>query len=394
MWQSRGWGWTVIALAAGCGEPERPPRLPAPPEPVEEESLVEPEPPLPDLESPCGAATIALEFVRPNLYFAIDASGSMLASIPPGTIASDPTVFLPPDKRYEAVALAVERLLRRIGHRVSYGARLFPTSDVNCDGGEEIIPLTPGDSVSYAVSGENGPVLRDLMFWIRRRTPRGGTPTALALDGALRSVSGAREETYVFLVTDGAPNCNPNAACGADRCILNLEEARLTDEIVCDESLNCCDPTVLGPENCLDDAGSLAAIEELARAGVRTFVIGIPGSDAYADVLDRLALAGGVPRTGSPSYYRVNDAEELITTIGALGVEVALACTIELVEPPPDPALVNVFFDRELVPYDPDNGWTFSDARTVQMQGEACALMQAGQVLQADIVAGCPVVIR
>ena len=179
-----------------------------------------------------------------------------------------------------------------------------------------------------------------------------------------------------------------------DRCIPNLEEARLSDELVCDESVNCCDPSLLGPENCLDDAGSLAAIEELARAGVRTFVIGIPGSDAYADVLDRLALAGGAPRLGSPSYYRVNDAEELITTVAALGIEVALACSIELVDPPPDAGLVNVFFDGEIVPYDPENGWTFSDARTVQMQGEACALMQTGQVLQADIVAGCPVVIR
>lgn len=391
----RGLAWFAVALAAGCGDPERPPPLPPPPPPEEEESLVEPdETPEPDLESPCGAATIALEFVRPNLYFAIDASGSMSAPIPAGDSTLDPSVFLPPNDRYDALARAIERLLQRIGHRVSFGARLFPTGDVICDDGEEIMPLTAGDAVSFAVSGESGPVLASLMFAIRRRTPRGGTPTSLALGGALASVSGRVEETYVFLVTDGAPNCNASVTCGTDRCIPNLERAQLTEELVCDDSINCCDPSILGPENCLDDTGSLAAIEDLARAGVRTFVIGIPGSDAYAGVLDRLALAGGVPRTGSPSYYRVNDADELMTTVGALGLGVALACSIELVEPPPDPALVNVFFDGQLVPYDPIDGWMFSDGQTVQMQGNACTLMQTGQVLQADIVAGCPVVIR
>ena len=90
----------------------------------------------------------------------------------------------------------------------------------------------------------------------------------------------------------------------------------------------------------------------------------------------------------------MNDAEELTTTVGALGLEVALSCTIELVAPPPDPTLVNVFFDGQLLPADPDNGWSFIDAQTVQMHGEACTLMQTGQVLQADIVAGCPVIIR
>jgi hypothetical protein len=388
------WAWGVVVLPMGCGEAERPPGLALPAPPEDESSLIDPdEPSTPILESPCGAATVELEFVRPNLYFAIDASGSMLDSIPPGESTSTDT-FLPPNNRYAALAIAIEALLERIGHRVKYGARLFPSAGATCDTGEEILPLTEGDAVSFAVSGEAGPVLRDLMFSIRRRTPGGATPTALALRGALRSVSAELNDTFVFLVTDGAPNCNPVALCGTDRCIPNLEGVRLGDELVCDATLNCCQPDIFGAENCLDDDGSLAAVEELASASVRTFVIGMPGSDAYASVLDRLAQAGGVPRAGSPKYYRVNDADELMTTVAALGVEVALACSIELVDVPPDPALVNVFFDGQVVPADPENGWIFSDARTVQMRGEACMLMQTGQVLQADIVAGCPVVIR
>jgi hypothetical protein len=81
-------------------------------------------------------------------------------------------------------------------------------------------------------------------------------------------------------------------------------------------------------------------------------------------------------------------------TVSALGRQVALSCTIELTEPPPDPNLVNLFFDGELIAADPVDGWRFTDERTVNVVGAACELMQTGQVLQADIIAGCPIVIQ
>lgn len=396
-------GWGASAALAGifwqlaaCDGAERPPLAadPAPP-PREPASLVDPvEAPHPEAVSSCGAATVALELLRPNLYFAIDASGSMLDSIPPGEPSGAAAGTRVPGDRYDSLALAIESLLARVGHRVSYGATLFPTADVACDAGEEILALTPGDTVSFAVAGEIGPVLRELMFSIRRRTPRGGTPVAEALRGVLERLSSSEGESFVFLVTDGGPNCNLTTPCGPEACIPNLERLRLSDELVCDATLNCCDGRVFGPDSCLDAAGSRAAIEALASAGIRTFVIGIPGSEAFADVLDQMADAGGVARAGSPSYYRVTDAEELMQTVGALGRQVALSCTIELTEAPPDPELVNLFFDGQLIAADPVDGWTFTDERTVRVLGAACELMQTGQVLQADIIAGCPIVIR
>jgi hypothetical protein len=135
-------------------------------------------------------------------------------------------------------------------------------------------------------------------------------------------------------------------------------------------------------------------VSALAQAGVRTFVIGIPGSDAFAGVLDQLAVAGGMARAGTPSYYRVGDAEQLLDTVSHLGLGVALSCTIQLAAPPPDPTLVNVFFDGKLVPADPVDGWGFVDSQTVQLLGSSCELLKTGEVLQAAIIAGCPVVIR
>jgi hypothetical protein len=387
----------VLAVGSGvwaCQADERPPLAvdpvisPAEPEgfPIDPDNT-----PHPSTVSPCGAATVALEFIRPNLYFAIDASGSMLDGIPRGEGASAELI---PGDRYGSLALAIQTLLARVGHRVNYGATLFPTGDEACGAGDEILALTPGDTVSFAVTGELGPVLKGLMFSINRRTPRGGTPTAEALRGVLGQLRDRTSESYVFLVTDGGPNCNFSLPCGPDACIPNLERLRLSEEVVCDESLNCCDGRFFGPDSCLDASGSRAAVEALALAGIRTFVIGIPGSEVFGDVLDQLALAGGVARAGTPSYYRISDADELIETVSALGRQVALSCTIELAEVPPDPNLVNLFFDGELIAADPVDGWTFTDERTVHVVGAACELMQTGQVLQADIIAGCPIVIQ
>ena len=382
------------AMLPGCQEATRPDPIADPrPIPLEPGSLVDPVPsPVPNTNSPCGAATVALDFVRPNLYFAIDASGSMTDGIPRGEATDG--VGTPPPNRYSALSRAIQALLLRVGHRVNYGATLFPTQNAACDAGDEIHELGPGDDVSFAVSGELGPVLRAFMFNVNRRAPTGGTPVALALGGVLPRLREAGADTYVFLLTDGGPNCNADTRCGADACIPSIERVRVSDGVLCDQDVNCCDGTVFGPDNCLDTSGSLAAVQALAAAGVRTFVIGIPGSEAYANLLDQLAVAGGVARAESPRYYHVADADELLRTVSALGSTVALGCTIELREPPPDPALVNLFFDGQLIPSDPLEGWTFSGESTVQVQGAACELLRAGEVLQADVIAGCPSIIQ
>jgi hypothetical protein len=396
----RGWAKLSLLGLLACRETTRPAPIadpvssPSDPDSRDEPgSLIDPsELPDPDRVSSCGAATVTLDFVRPNLYFAIDASGSMTLAIPRGEAPEAPGIT--PRNRYVALSRSIEAMLTRIGHRVNYGATLFPSADVTCDPGEEVHPLGPGDDVSFAVSGEVGPVLREFIFRVNRRTPRGGTPVALALRGLVPMLDGAGPETYVFLVTDGGPNCNAEAHCNVDTCIPNIEEFQTSDGIRCTDAVNCCDPTVFGPDNCLDTNGSLEAVQILAAAGVKTFVIGIPGSDAYATLLDQLALAGGVGKTESPHYYRVADADALTQTVSSLGITVALGCSIELTSPPPDPALVNLFFDGELVPSDSVDGWTFSDDHTVEVRGAACELLQTGEVLQAEVVAGCPIVLR
>lgn len=353
----------------------------------------------PDTQSPCGATAVALEFQRPDLYFVLDGSGSTDDSIPRGSNLVDRQgVSVSLHSRFDALIFAVERVLSEVGHRVNFGATIFPAEDTVCGPGEEIFPIRAGDVVSYAVGGTYGPVLSDLLFALHHHSPDGGTPVAATLTELLPRLANSQRSPYIFLLTDGAPNCNPEVPCNAEACVPNLEGTTLGSSIgttiSCESPVNCCSEDLLGPNSCLDEPGSAAAVRALADIGIQTYVIGIPGSNAYSDVLDSLAIAGGTARPSAPFYYKVADASELTATVSSLGKSIALSCTIELTELPPLPDLVNVFFDGQLVEYDPENGWNWQNDQRIELIGDSCELWQAGQVLQADIVAGCPSVIR
>jgi hypothetical protein len=160
--------------------------------------------------------------------------------------------------------------------------------------------------------------------------------------------------------------------------------------------VNCCDPNVYaqGPAFCSDATATEAAVLEFANRGIRTFVIGMPGSEAYAAMLDRLAVVGQTARPLEPHYYAVTDASSLSDTLRLIGTTVSVSCDIKLDELPPDPRLVNVFFDNELISYDEVNGWAWTGEGTLSVFGEACTRLKAGGVFQVQVVAGCPTEIK
>ena len=63
--------------------------------------------------------------------------------------------------KYTATRIAVRDLLSDIGHRVNYGAAVFPGSD-NPDGcmpGKEVFPTVGGDPLGSSQEGRLGPNL-------------------------------------------------------------------------------------------------------------------------------------------------------------------------------------------------------------------------------------------
>ena len=382
----------AFVLAVSCS-PERevgPAVHQSPREPEPDASVI-------DSGAPDDAGFCGEEFLRevnnaPTLYFVVDRSGSMLEEIP-GSILS----------KYQAARSTLADVLLTLGHRLRYGAAVFPPwrTSTGCEPGEEIFETRPGDPPSFAAEGVLGPELRSLLDRLGSAVPEGGTPTAptlRALTPMLESIGG---DTSVVLMTDGAPNCNAALSCTSGDCSLNIE-GRVVGGRSCSGAVNCCDSDQVGEgaeSYCVDSAESVVALEELASHGIRTYVVGMPGAEAYAEVLDRLAVAGGTARAvpeGEALYYAVSDQAELNAAIREIGTGIAIRCEIELEEAPAEPSLVNVYFDGELVPRDADNGWDWGrdDFTRIEVLGEACAELESGDVLEARAIFGCETVLR
>jgi hypothetical protein len=334
----------------------------------------------------CGNEIISAVEDRPNLYFMIDRSGSMSETVPGSTRS-----------KYEATLSAIATLLRAIGHRVNYGAAVFPApgnADA-CAPGREVFATRPGDPLSYAEAGQNGPVLTELARYLVQLDPDGGTPTSSTLNSLLPTIAGLEGRTVVILATDGAPNCNEAASCPPNECEPNLAQLSFQG-IPCDSSFNCCDPANVGPDAqlaCVDIAPSELAVKALADAGIDTYVIGMAGSELFASVLDRLAIAGNTARDSSPRYYAVRDTSALEGALRQIGVSVSISCAISLLAPPPDQSLVNVYFDTKVLAYGGE-GWQWTGEQSLEIVGAACTHLLSGDVLQVQVVSGCPTVIR
>jgi hypothetical protein len=340
-------------------------------------------PPAPDAGL-CGNQILPTQQDRPNLYFIVDASGSMSGQF------NDVL-----EMKYTAAVDAIESVLEQIGHRVSYGAAVFPFNNgSNCGlPGREVFATKAGDSVVCSINGRMGDVLADLIDDLSNRSPVGGTPLSATLSALKPTLTSLPGKTAIILATDGAPNCNPDAICKSDLCELNIDQAVLDDGTICKDPINCCNPAVVtdGNLNCVDSEATNAVLTELLSDGISTYVIGLPGySSILGAVLDGMAVAGGTPRSTPPLYYEANDPQTLVDTLREIATKIAVSCTITLDDPPPNWGLVNVYLDAQQVPQSTDDGWQQIDERTVEITGTYCTTLQTGNVYQVQITAGCP----
>lgn len=335
----------------------------------------------------CGGQKIPAITNPPLLYFVIDRSGSMSEPIDSAGTT-----------KYMAAQAAVGAVLDSIGHRVRYGAVLFPATadDNSCAPGREVFAPILGDALSTVPSGGRGPILRKLMTRLAAQTPGGATPTAPTIAAISGQTDRLGERASLVLVTDGAPNCDLDLTCTSAACIPDIERATL-EGLTCGVDFSCCDPAAVGAGargNCIDADATEAAVAALERAGIDTYVIGMPGSEAYASLLERLARAGGTARPTAPAYYAVGAVGSLNEALLEIGTGLAIQCEIELETAPPQPDLVNLYFDGKLLELDPENGWDWTAEAALSVRGDACAALRSGAVREVQIVYGCQTVVR
>ena len=284
----------------------------------------------PDAEtSLCERKIISAQSIAPDVLIVLDKSLSMGAGL-----------------RWDPSRNAVDRLVREFDDQIKFGLSLFPAGQLGlCDPGRLDVPLALG----------NGDAI---MARVNQELPFGITPTAQTLENALDYL-GPRQvaidgvgppPAYVLLVTDGEPNC-------ADLAHLDPLQS------------------------------SVAAIEALHNANVKTFVIGY-GLVLGALAMDRMAQAGGTEH-----YYAVENQQQLTEAFRAI-TSGLVSCTFELSEVPPDPKYVRVSIDGTTLELDAASGWVIS-GKVVTLQGAACATLRDGVPHDLESQVECePVIVQ
>jgi von Willebrand factor type A domain len=328
----------------------------------------------------CACVDQPLVVDAPNIYFVLDRSGSM-------------NDF----NKWQTVRTVIARLVVELGTRATFGVTVFPNPGVDgCSPGIEVFAPRQGD----APAGTIGPTEAALITVLDRINASGGTPTAATFNSIAMHLRSLPGKTYVIFATDGGPNCNPGLSCALDQCQPNMENASGCPPA---GPVNCCAGTVTsatgGPLACEDTAATVAAVKSLAASGIPVYVVGVPESEPYANVLSQLANVGGTARDvdggdgGGTGYYAVTgtDPAALESALSAIAAQITGTCTFDLGSPPADPTLVNVFFDSSPLAQMGPDGWTLSGT-TVTILGASCQQILTGGVLDVRVVAGCPTV--
>lgn len=264
---------TLCAVLSACGTP-----TPAPSarEPVPVADAAVPDgPPAPDvdaiLRAGCATTTERRSLLPSNLLFVIDRSQSMSCNPPPTT--DSPTCEEMPVRanvatpsKWEIMRSVLHDAITELPPDLRVGLSYF-SNDESCGvhslPNVEIAPLSSAQREALRAS-------------LDAVEPGGGSPlvgaTILAYQHLhQRALAGAlRGNKYVVLLTDGGQS---------DEC---YETAR------CDSG---------------DSCAALLVSSEVPKAagvgvGIRTFVIGAPGSEFARPVLSRIASAGGTGKRG------------------------------------------------------------------------------------------------
>jgi hypothetical protein len=347
----------------------------------------------------CGATRAGSELRQVNILLVIDKSGSM--SDTPAGFASD---------KWTAMKTALGAALDPVKGLISFGLELYPfnhTTPIPYACGTACCQMETGGAAINISVDAGTTTLPNIISTVGSQTPGGGTPTAAALKEALWYFTGGAGKAlvgdkYVLLATDGAPNCNGTLTCGADRCTANLDAVGSTKPPpdCVKNGQNCCQPTG-GGASCLDDSSSVDQITALKAANVSTFVIGIPGSENYAAVLDSFAVAGGQAASAtSPKYYAVTAAggvAALTSAFQSITVKLVTTCDLQLKVEPPDTTLLNISIDDLIIPKAGGeagiNGWTLDQTTkpsTIRITGAPCDKLKSTGATSVQVLYGCP----
>lgn len=335
------------------------------------------------IDSGCATKSTRGKLQPSNILFIIDRSGSMACNLPEdgqstSNCAAFPVRLFPSlPSKWELTTKAIHSALLQLSSAgtVRAGVSLLPKSGSQCTvTTEPDVPIQALDSVQ----------LERISSALSHNGPSGETPLAGAtILGYAHLLEKMREgsldgETYVVLVTDGYETCK-------------------VDEL----------PKLLSTD----------VPNALNQLGVKTFVIGAPGSDLGRALLSELAVAGGTevdpkctfgpkPTQGNCHYDMTESLDfssDLLEALTKVNAEV-LSCTIEIPSASSGAEVnleeVNVLVNGESRKMNNSgacsktDGWRYAaDYTSIRLCGQAC-LDAKKKGAEVTVILGCPTILQ
>jgi hypothetical protein len=330
----------------------------------------------------CASTSIKADLLPSNLLFVIDRSGSMNCNLPPITSSTD--CEMKPERvdpsrpsKWEIIRDALKSAFASFPSTASVGISYFSNDD-EC--GVQSMP-------SVAVRAIDATQIAALGASLDAMKPAGGTPivgaTILGYKHLHQQLTLPGSD-FLVLLTDGSESCTPADVPG-------LVSTQVPNALL---------------------------------VGIRTFSIGVPGSEAARGLLSQIAFAGGTPssptcdhsgmgNTGN-CHFDMTTSQDFAGDLRAALATItgkALTCTFDV---PTGPAGIPVDRDKLNVNFTPgggttipilqDNtapcdqgadGWQYTDNDTkIILCGPICAKVKSDLGARIDIVLGCRTVIK
>lgn len=339
-----------------------------------------------DPDSACLTESYGAQARPASLLFQLDTTRSMNCPLAqPGCLGADPGSA---NSRWNVFRDKLKVAISQLPQENSAGLMHYPTNICGaygqpaCSSIDQCVAENSPD-VQLAPLSTN---LAEMQAKIDAIVPNGVTPTRVAFDFAANYLENktASGDKYVVLATDGqltmCVGCTQDSSCGLD-----AETAALAVDV-----------------------------KTYANKGIKTFVIGVPGSAGYASSLSQLAQNGGTARpncTGAAGNYchfdlsdSANNFGDLLSQALAAIAGEALSCVYDIPSTDAgtfDKNKVNVQLTSggttDGIPRDStrQDGWDYSDDGTqIVLYGPACEEAKASAGGKIDILYGCPTIVK
>ncbi|MBN1207558.1 MAG: adventurous gliding motility lipoprotein CglB [Myxococcaceae bacterium] len=346
---------------------------------------------------------ISAKASKPNMMVLLDTSGSMTLPVD----GSDPDCQIagtnPPrlcgeqgqpdcdvnvcPTRWTEMRSAMSTFLGTSGAIARLGLTTYPAStgstSTQCAASTSVkIPIPQvEDSDTAGLQGTANSISDWILSVPVNDGPLGGTPTSLSLKfvGEQPDLQTRDRDDFILLLTDGLPNCNPQAP-NPTTC-------------TCTQTTSCGSTALV----CLDKDASVSAVSELrAQKDIRTIVIGFgaeTASGAGPETLNAMAEAGGFARSCTADadcgagdtcevarqlcrrrFYQAANQDELhaalLEIINRVGDDDPCLLKLDAAQRPSDPSLIVVYVDDEVM--EPGaNNWELT-SEGVQFVGSTC----------------------